>query len=110
MTQLRMRYLRERARTPKRLAGAILVGALVTVGSSCSHRQAADDGAALSFEKTLQEQLILAKPGTVIDLPEGHFHVSRVLSLTGDNVTLRGKEWAKPCFHLRDRCQGQPDC
>jgi parallel beta-helix repeat protein len=106
MTPLRMRYLREHARTPKRLAGAILAGALVTVGSSCSHRQAADDGAALSFEKTLQQQLILAKPGTVIDLPEGHFHVSRVLSLTVDNVTLRGKGMDKTVLSFKGQTSG----
>ena len=43
-----------------------------------------------NFQKTLQERLITAKPGDVIDLPEGKFHFDRTLSLTVDRVTLRG--------------------
>src|SRR5262249_47969030 len=44
-----------------------------------------------NFAKTLQEKLIAAKSGDVIDVPEGKFHVPRTLSLTVDGVTLRGK-------------------
>lgn len=44
-----------------------------------------------NFQKTLQERLILAKPGDVIDLPAGKFHFDRTLSLTVNGVTLRGK-------------------
>ena len=43
------------------------------------------------FAKTLQEHLISAKPGDVIEIPEGKFHFTRTLSLTVDGVTLRGK-------------------
>jgi parallel beta-helix repeat protein len=43
------------------------------------------------FQKHLQEQLIQAKPGDVIDLPAGKFHLDRTLSLTADHVTIRGK-------------------
>ena len=43
------------------------------------------------IQKRLQEQLISAKPGSVIELPEGKFHFDRTLSLTVDKVTLRGK-------------------
>ena len=43
------------------------------------------------FAKTLQERLISAKPGDVIEIPEGKFHFARTLSLTVDGVTLRGK-------------------
>jgi parallel beta-helix repeat protein len=106
MTRLRIQDTEERVRTPRQRAGAILAGVLVAVGSSCSHRQAADDGASLSFEKTLQQRLILAKPGSVIDLPEGHFHVSRVLSLTVDNVTLRGKGMDKTVISFRGQASG----
>lgn len=44
-----------------------------------------------NFQKTLQERLIAAKPGDVIDLPAGKFHFDRTLSLTVNGVTLRGK-------------------
>lgn len=43
------------------------------------------------FAKTLQERLISAKSGDVIEIPEGKFHFARTLSLTVDGVTLRGK-------------------
>jgi hypothetical protein len=74
------------------LALAIAVAGLVAgILSASGHKQEADDTSGASFEKKLQEQLIMATPGTVIDLPKDHFHISRVLSLTVDNVTLRGK-------------------
>jgi parallel beta-helix repeat protein len=44
-----------------------------------------------SFQKHLQEQLIKAKPGDVIEIPEGKFQLNRTLSLTADKVTIRGK-------------------
>jgi parallel beta-helix repeat protein len=43
------------------------------------------------FQKTLQERLIAAKAGDVIELPEGKFHFDRTLSLTANGVTMRGK-------------------
>ena len=47
------------------------------------------------FQKTLQERLIDAKSGDVIDLPEGKFPVKNTLTLTADGVTLRGKGMQK---------------
>src|ERR1700751_5655772 len=43
------------------------------------------------FQKNLQERLISARPGDVIDLPEGKFHLDRTMSLTVNGVTIRGK-------------------
>lgn len=43
------------------------------------------------FQKRFQEVLISAKPGAVIDLPEGKHEIDRGLSLTVDNITIRGK-------------------
>jgi parallel beta-helix repeat protein len=43
------------------------------------------------FQKSLQERLITAKPGDVIDLPEGKFHLDRTISLAVNGVTIRGK-------------------
>jgi parallel beta-helix repeat protein len=50
---------------------------------------------AMDFQKTLQERLISAKAGEVIDLPEGKFHFDRTLTLNVDGVTLRGKGMGK---------------
>jgi len=60
-----------------------VAGALVLFG--CSKTAPGD------FQKSLQEKLISAKPGDVLDLPEGKFHFDRTLSLTVNGVTLRGK-------------------
>ena len=44
-----------------------------------------------NFQKQLQEQLIKAKAGDVIAIPEGKFQLDRTLSLTSDKVTIRGQ-------------------
>ena len=89
------------------LALAIAVaGLLAGISSACGHKEEADNTSGSSFEKKLQEQLILATPGTVIDLPEGHFHLSRVLSLTVDNVTLRGKGMDKTVLSFKGQTSG----
>lgn len=48
---------------------------------------AAADGA---FAATLQERLLDAKPGDVIDIPAGRHQFERSLSLRADGVTIRG--------------------
>jgi parallel beta-helix repeat protein len=57
----------------------------ILLWSSCSKPAPGD------FQKSLQERLINAKSGDVIDLPEGRFHLDRTLSLTANGVTIRGK-------------------
>jgi len=61
---------------------------------------------AQDFQKTLQERLIAAKPGDVIDLPEGKFHFSRTLSLTVNGVTLRGKGQDKTILSFAGQTSG----
>jgi parallel beta-helix repeat protein len=53
--------------------------------SSCGKPSAGD------FQKNLQEKLIAAKPGDVIEIPQGKFHLDRTLSLIANGVTIRGK-------------------
>ena len=48
------------------------------------------DAAKEDFETWLQMQLLEAKPGDVIALPEGTFDLIRGLSLAVDGVTIRG--------------------
>ena len=43
------------------------------------------------FAKKLQEDLIKAKPGSVIEIPAGKFSFDKTLSLNVANVTIRGK-------------------
>ena len=42
------------------------------------------------FQETLQLQLLDAKAGDVITIPEGTHHLNRSLSLTVDGDTIRG--------------------
>jgi len=42
------------------------------------------------FEQHLQEQLLDAKPGSVITIPAGKYALTRSLSLTADGVAIRG--------------------
>jgi parallel beta-helix repeat protein len=58
------------------------------------------------FQKRLQEALITAKPGAVIELPEGKLAVDRTLSLTVDNVTLRGRGIDKTILSFKDQKSG----
>src|SRR5260370_28655871 len=43
------------------------------------------------MEKEIKEQVIKAKAGDVIQIPEGKFQLDRTLSLSADKVTIRGK-------------------
>ena len=54
---------------------------------------AAADGA---FAATLQERLLDAKPGDVIDIPAGKHQFERSLSLRADGVTIRGAGMDRP--------------
>ena len=56
--------------------------------ATCSEQQpAAPD---LSFEESLQQQLIEAQPGDVIEIPAGTHEMTRSLSLNVPGVTIRG--------------------
>src|SRR5262249_46068659 len=49
---------------------------------------------------------ILAKPGSVIELPEGRFQLDRSLSLAVENVTLRGKGMDKTILSFKGQKTG----
>lgn len=60
----------------------------------------------LSFEEQLQQQLIQAQPGDVIEVPAGTHELSRGLSLNVDNVTLRGEGMDTTILSFRNQSQG----
>ena len=60
----------------------------------------------VDMQKHLQEQLITAKPGAVIEVPDGKFHFDRTLSLTVDRVTLRGKGMDKTVLSFAGQKEG----
>jgi len=58
---------------------ALLVAALALV--SCAKKEGSL-AAGPDFQKQLQEALIMAKPGAVIEIPEGKHALDRQISLT----------------------------
>jgi parallel beta-helix repeat protein len=73
-------------------------GAFLLAG--CSQQSPAN------FQKELQEQLIRAKAGDVIQIPEGKFQLDRTLSLTADKVTIRGKGMDKSILSFAGQKEG----
>jgi parallel beta-helix repeat protein len=61
----------------------------------------------IEFEKKLQTQLIIAKDGAIIDLDEGHFFLTKSLSLDGKkNIRLRGKGIDKTILDFKTQKTG----
>ena len=85
------------------------IGALALLLSAC--QQKAPDAPAppagdAGFARVLQEKLLDAKPGDVIEVPEGIFQFDRSLSLRVDNVTLRGQGMDKSILSFKGQKAG----
>jgi parallel beta-helix repeat protein len=59
-----------------------------------------------AFQKQLQMQLIKAKPGDVITIPEGVHAINRGLSLNVSGVTLRGLGMDRSILSFKGQVQG----
>lgn len=85
---------------------SLLAAALsLTMWTSCAKKESGL-AAGPDFPKRLQEALINAKPGDVIALPEGRLDIDRALSLSVDNVTLRGKGIDKTVLSFKNQKEG----
>ncbi|HWZ42156.1 MAG TPA: parallel beta-helix domain-containing protein [Candidatus Saccharimonadales bacterium] len=84
----------------KRLMISLPMCGLVFAGIISCHQ------APVSFQKQLQEQLINAKAGDVIVVPEGKFQLDRTLSLSTDKVTIRGKGMDKSILSFAGQKEG----
>ena len=60
----------------------------------------------VDMQKKVQEQLLDAKPGTVVELPAGTFHFDRGLSLRGDGVTIKGAGMDKTIVSFKGQVAG----
>ena len=60
----------------------------------------------LSFEESLQVQLIQAQPGDVIEIPAGTHQITRSLSLTVSGVTIRGAGMDQSILSFSNQAQG----
>ena len=58
------------------------------------------------FGKKLQAQLLDAKPGTVVEIPAGHWHLDRGLSLRVSGVTIHGAGMEQTILSFRDQVAG----
>lgn len=84
---------------------AIALTALIM--NSCKNGPATPTAISADFEKQLQEKLINAKDGDVIELQEGTFNLSRPLILDGvKNVTIKGKGIDKTILSFKGQKDG----
>ncbi len=60
----------------------------------------------LSFEEALQEKLIQAKSGDVINIPAGVHEISRSLSLNVSGVTIAGEGMNESILSFKNQIQG----
>lgn len=60
----------------------------------------------VNFQKQFQEQLIKAKAGDVIEVPEGKFQFDRTVSVATDKITIRGKGMGKSILSFAGQKEG----
>ena len=72
-------------------------------GTSPPQALSADDAA---FQQKLQEQLLDAKPGSVIEIPAGGHALDRVLTLRANGVTIRGAGSDKSILSFKNQISG----
>ena len=100
-------------RTSHRLL-ALLGAAVAALGalSACSKSasdpnvRAGDLPVDAEFAKKLQGQLLDAKPGTVIEIPAGRWHLDRGLSLRVNGVTIHGAGMEQTILSFRNQVAG----
>jgi len=92
------------------LAAAALaaLGALGGCGKSASDSnvRVGDLPVDTDFAKKLQGELLDAKPGSVIEIPTGRYHLDRGLSLRVNGVTIRGAGMAQTILSFRNQTSG----
>jgi len=77
-----------------------------TLLASCNGQTEAPSDTDLSYQEKLLTQLIDAKPGDVITIPEGIYNFDRSLSLTVDGVTIRGAGMDKTVLSFKGQISG----
>lgn len=87
---------------------AFWIASLVTtcLAACAPHASGPSDDTAISPEDQLIAQLIDAKPGDIIEVPEGKLSFDRGLSLTVDGVTLKGQGMDKSILSFTNQVAG----
>ena len=84
----------------------ILVAMSLLLPACGRHETATQSQNDASFESKLEQQLLDAKPGSVIDIPAGHYALKRGLSLRTNGVTLRGAGMDKTVLSFKGQIVG----
>ena len=85
----------------------VLAAALGAALAGCSSQDNAPQAQAdAGFQAKLQQQLLDAKPGSVIEIPAGHYALKRGLSLRTDGVTIRGAGMDKTVLSFKGQVVG----
>jgi parallel beta-helix repeat protein len=82
---------------------------LCVLAAGCGNRGESPQGLSaddVAFQKKLQEQLLDAKPGTVIEIPAGKHALDRVLTLRANGVTIRGEGSQKSILSFKNEISG----
>jgi len=91
----------------RKLIALIAIGMMVAgchkTDNTASSGGAADD---LAFQKKLQEQLLDAKPGSVVEIPAGKHHLTSGLTLRVNGVTVRGAGMEQTILSFKDQAAG----
>ena len=85
---------------------AVLAVSAALGGCGAENAQQSAPSGAGSKEAALMEQLLSARPGDVIDIPEGVFSFDRSLSLTVDGVAIRGQGMDKTVLSFKNQIAG----
>jgi parallel beta-helix repeat protein len=88
----------------KLVLAAALGAALAGCGSNQDNAPQAQADADLQAK--LQQQLLDAKPGSVIEIPAGHYALKRGLSLRTDGVTIKGAGMDKTVLSFKGQVVG----
>jgi parallel beta-helix repeat protein len=81
-------------------------GLLAACGRGGTDQAAPTASADAGYQKTLQQQLLDAKSGDVIEIPAGRFSFDRSLSLRVDGVTIRGAGMDKTVLSFKGQRSG----
>lgn len=84
----------------------VLTGGLLSSCATSTIETTQASKSAVTDMKKLQEELIAAKPGSVIELPEGTFQFDKTLSHNTNNVTIRGKGMSKTVLTFKGQKAG----
>lgn len=78
----------------------------VLCGALSVHAETVQIDAGDSFAEALQEALIMAEPGTVVELPAGRFELKNGLSLDVADVTIRGAGMDQTVLSFKGQTSG----